>query len=160
MDAVPSVRVAKVRACDAAQQPLDQLLTFCVSASFVSLLLLCNCSPLKAGFTLWGSGMVLTGLYLWKFKSHRPLSQNIIHARMVAQFGVIVGLCTGAAISAMELPKGHVAATSQERLVAINKAHEAAFTEEIEIEQYEAQMNAEELAAAEAAAASPDSEKL
>ena len=117
-------------------------------------------SPLKAGFSLWGSGMVMTGLYLWKFKSHRPLSQNIIHARMVAQFGVIVGLCTGAAISAMELPKGHVAATSEERLLAINKAHEAAFTEEIEIEAYEAQMHAEDIAAAEAAAASPDTEKL
>ena len=108
----------------------------------------CLCSPLKLGFGIWGTGMVATGIYLWKYKSHRPLSQNIIHARMVAQFGVIVGLCSGALISYLELPKQSRRATSEDRLVAIGNAHSAAFKEELEIERYEAQMKAMEVEAA------------
>ena len=116
-----------------------------------------SCKSCDPGARRVGAGAVLTPC-----RSVVPLvwcpqlSQNIIHARMVAQAGVVVGLCTGAAISRLELPKGAaVAATSQQRLDAINSAHEAAFVEELELQKYEAEMKAlalEQQLAADAAA--------
>lgn len=54
--------------------------------------------PLQTAVGLWATLMVGTGLYVYKRKS-MTLSQKIIHARLVAQAGVLTGICSAAAIN-------------------------------------------------------------
>ena len=53
---------------------------------------------------MWALGLATTGVYVWRKPIPTPM--KVIHARMVAQAGVILGLC-GAGIIAFLTPSTH-----------------------------------------------------
>uniref|UniRef100_A0A7S1C920 HIG1 domain-containing protein n=1 Tax=Bicosoecida sp. CB-2014 TaxID=1486930 RepID=A0A7S1C920_9STRA len=57
--------------------------------------------PLTMAVGLWASLMVGTGLYIYKRKS-MSFSQKLIHSRLVAQAGVLTGICSVAIVNVLQ----------------------------------------------------------
>jgi hypothetical protein len=51
----------------------------------------------------WATGMAVTGVYVWRKPIPTPM--KVIHARMVAQAGVIIGICFAGAFALMSPTK-------------------------------------------------------